>query len=137
MAAASSVASLQSRPVRGWLLLLWIMLTIVIPFLALGFSTRSFQTGYMFRGVLELGNAGFGIYCGRLLWKKNPKAVAYTCNLLYFRLGISASTAGLLVREGGELWYVQLEAIGGIIGTVIWLVYLNKSKRVKNTYGLP
>ena len=136
MAATPSVALLQAPApsgVRGWLLFLCVVLTIGTPLVVLLYSNTSFVTGYALRGVLALGYGGFAFYCGRLLWKKNPKGVAYTQYLLYFHLGrvsIMAGTHAAMKGYGGLMVLVQV----GV--AVAWLLYLSKSKRVKNTYDL-
>jgi hypothetical protein len=136
MAATPSVA-LHPAPgssvdVRSWLFVLCLWLTTAALF-TLAYSIQLLTKGYALRGVLGFAVAGFAYYCGRLLWKKNPKAVAYTRYLLYFNLGQASKIAENHIAMKGTAWLVALCQIGV---SVIWLLYLSKSNRVKNTYQL-
>jgi hypothetical protein len=136
MAARPQVALPQSPgatvEVRSWLFVLCLWLATAALF-TLAYSIQLFTKGYAFRAALGLGSAGFAYYCGRLLWKKNPKGAAYTRYFLYFNLGQASKIAENHAVVKGDAWLMALCQTGVAI---TWLLYLGKSKRVKNTYDL-
>jgi hypothetical protein len=67
------------------------------------------------------------------MWKKNPKGAAYTRYFLYFNLGQVSKIAETHAATKGD---ARLVALCQTCVTIIWLLYLNKSKRVKDTYDL-
>ena len=134
MAATPSVAlpraSGATVDVRSWLFVLCLWLTTASLF-TLVYSIQLLTKGYAFQGILGLGSAALAYYCGRLLWKKNPKGPAYTRYFLYFNLGQVSKVAENHAAMKGDAWLV---VSGQIAITVVWLLYLAKSQRVKNTY---
>ena len=96
-------------------------------------SIQLFTEGYAFPAAFGLASAGFAYYCGRLLWKKNPKGAAYTSYFLYFNLGQVSKIAETHAATKGDAWLV---ALCQTVVTIIWLLYLGKSKRVQDTYDL-
>jgi hypothetical protein len=139
--------------VRGWLLFLCIVLTIVNPLVVLVETARVLQHfggGYNMgtrqavaigvNVMAKLALAVFGFYAGSLLWAVRPGAV--TAAKLYFatRLLFAAVWPVTLLKLTGlhrgplfmKTW------AGGVIGAfllfVVCFFYLLKSRRVANTY---
>src|SRR5215471_18142490 len=120
--------------IRGWLLLLCVVLTITSPIVDLLGADHAFRFGRPLYGVFLIAHACFAEYCGILLWKKNRRGVTYAKFLLCINLGVIAISYLPSVWKG--LWGVVLFAVLAAAVQILCLWYLNKSKRVKNTYRM-
>jgi hypothetical protein len=94
-------------------------------------------------GLLSAGVMAFGIYAGVSLWtiKRNAVAIAKAYLVVYLiasavsnlilplMAGLPAEATGAIVRQGlsAMVW--------PYVGFSIWNSYLNKSRRVKATFG--
>jgi len=143
------------RGVRGWLLYLCLLLTVFQPLISIGlhaWTTLSVAPAFgRFPGllpviivdnVLAAGLAVFSVYAGILLWRVRPGAVATArvflfANFAYVLLApllmLLAGLPGELARQSVAESYTNIG--GSIGGAVIWLTYLQTSKRVRATYG--
>jgi len=120
--------------IRGWLLLICVVLTIPTPMVDFLGADHAFRFGYPLNGVFLIAHGCFAEYCGILLWKKNRRGVTYAKFLLYINLGNIAIRYVPSAWKG--LWGVGLFAVLAAGVQILCLVYLNKSKRVKNTYRM-
>jgi hypothetical protein len=153
----SSNTSIETKykGVGGWLLLFCIGLTILRPLM----TVFNLDSGYkqaspyfeVFPGlliitiidsVLSIALIGFSIYAGIVLWEIRPNAVKIAKKYLLTLLGYSILTAFLPFMAGlpseANLSMIGEIAKGifmSIIYVAVWYSYLNKSKRVKATYG--
>lgn len=143
------------RGVKGWLLLLCIIMTIISPlanaaYIIINHGNLSplyerfpeLQLTFIFDALLRLGLMAFSIYAGTALWRVRPNAVALAKMSWALFLGFAILsiflplTAGLppeaypqIIREGFR------GAFGPFLAYQLWTAYLNKSKRVKATYA--
>lgn len=139
--------------VRGWLLVLCLMLTIVGPAISAWLmldeyanSAAHFHESLGTR-ILVLGSlvltacaVAFGAYAGMRLWLIRPNAVGTAKHALLFGLAtdvvtttIEAATAQV---PGDQLLFqVEVSLIPSLIFFTLCFAYLNKSKRVCATYG--
>lgn len=91
---------------------------------ALMFSTLSFYGGY------------------GLAMKRTPDVVSRAKLILWFNYPINAIVSGIVIPAVMlGVWKEQMDSAIGVLGASllclwIWTAYLNKSKRVSNTYGL-
>ena len=143
------------KGVAGWLLIFCLGLTVLGPLvmlktLAVGY--REFA-GYFgeFPGLfvvtvintlLSLGIMAFSIYAGVGLWRIRPGAVKVAKKYLLYFLGYHAFTAYLpfmahLPSAATEAIVAQVvkDSFRAIMYVAIWYSYLNKSLRVRATYG--
>lgn len=143
--------------IRGWLLLFCVILTIVIPLFFLAnvisvyYSANSLTnrlqgmfTITVIQNILALGMTIFSIYAGISLWQIRLNAVRIAkryliCCMLY---SIVVTFLPQMVElPSGAHRIMNLELIKGILRTfvfvAIWYTYLNRSKRVKVTFGTP
>jgi hypothetical protein len=144
-------AETRYRGIRGWLLLLCVNLTVLLPFLMLIVVLGSFAdvsdgatAGFMagFHLLLTLPLTGFGVYAGLQLWRVRPGAVrkarGFFMTSFILAAGI-AVLAGVMMAVNSGRPEAAVQEIGrGLVspacGTVIWLVYLDRSKRVKANF---
>jgi MFS family permease len=153
----SPATPVEPRPKRvgGWLLLFCLGLTVFGPLITLGSLTalysESSQFFHRFPGLLvitvvdtllSLGLMVFGIYTGIGLWSIRAGAVRATKRYLLCVLGYSAVAAILPFMAGlpsavnkAMVPLVVIGTIGSVISFAIWYSYLNKSRRVRATYG--
>jgi len=142
--------------VRGWLLFLCVVLTVISPLA----TFISCMTGYddvspylgQFPGlrllvlvdaVLSLGLMVFSVYAGTGLWSIRPGAVQTAKRYLLFCLVYAAVAAvlpfmvGLPSTANGAMFGQGVKTIvGSFAYCAIWYSYLSKSKRVRATYPL-
>jgi len=138
--------------VRGWLLLLCVILTVISPLVVLAGSARPLhhvlvggmtarQAVAILADVLaRFAVAGYGVYAGYRLWAIRPGAVATA--KLYFALKLCFAVVWpwlfLEIVNVASNRIFLIGWIGGIIGAfilfVVWYFYLLKSRRVANTY---
>ena len=143
--------------VRGWLLLLCIYLVIVMPLIAILGAIGALQRaaaapalrGALFTEVvLEIGLAGLAAYAGWALYRMRRNAVkiakAYFIIMLVlaiFGFGVLLATAPALSQaQDNAALFNTLRAPATVailrqaILSVVWLVYLLRSKRVRATF---
>jgi hypothetical protein len=142
--------------VRGWLLLLCLYLIIAMPLMAflgtIGVLQRA-ATAPALRGallaevVLEITLAGLAAYAGWALYRMRPKAVkiakVYFIIMFWlalFGLGMLLATAPIVSQTQANALLNTLRApatvasIRQAILSLVWLIYLQRSKRVRVTY---
>ena len=139
--------------IQGWLLVLCIGLAIIFPATALyGIAATTFPAllhAHTIKGhilcaayaVLFGGVAVFSFAAGVRLWMVKPEAVGFAKRFLW---------TFLLVHFGYfAIWFFLCEPVGGvrlaemawyhiaasIPSFLLWIVYLEHSKRVRTTYG--
>jgi len=152
----TEIPELKKKSVGGWLLLFCIVLTIISPLLTLYSLVTSFaelephfvnysgfKTLFYLDTVLSTILMIFSIRAGISLWKVLPRAVNRAKNYLYLYasyIGISSIipfVVGLPSRFTEAMTPIVLtNIIRSVIFFSIWLAYLNKSKRVKETFEL-
>lgn len=148
----ASSDELKYDGVEGWLFLLCLDLVLISPLFILLFEPISFFHQIEVSGLVNHAKPltteisfwliwgvqvllmFFGIYCGRLLWKKNPKGVQLTKN--YFLLKIAFVAVFFFAFTTRIFSQETIQAIRLLIIYAIWYSYLNNSKRVKATYKL-
>jgi hypothetical protein len=143
--------------VRGWLLLLCLMLTLIGPAISLGLMANLYQLATQaapFRagspgvqaavfGALALMGVAvvYGAHAGVRLWLIRPNAVrtAKRALLLGLVADIVATTVEVaMAAQPGErllLLQVELHLLPSLLFFALGLAYLNKSGRVEATYG--
>jgi hypothetical protein len=113
--------------VGGWLLLLCILLTIIGPLLAFGQLSEIATTE--FQWIWGIALIVFSLITGILLWTKHR--IGWQVANIYFWSVSGLAWVGVCLNASSK----QIsQAIAVSIVSVIWLLYLNKSKRVWNTY---
>lgn len=143
----------EYKGVRGWLLVLCLMLTIVgpaisawlmaheysnaAPLFPTSLSTRVLVLGSL---ILMACSVVFGVYAGLRLWLIRPNAVNTAKHALLYGLAadivsttIEAATA--LVPSDRLLFQVVVSVIPSLVFFTLCFAYLNRSKRVYATYG--
>jgi len=143
--------------VSGWLLLLCIYLVIVMPLIAILGAIGALQraaTAPALRGalvtevVLELGLAILAAYAGWALYRMRRNAVRITkiyfiimFALAVFGLITLLATAPLLSQPQDNVALLNtlrapamVASIRQAILSAVWLVYLQRSKRIHATY---
>lgn len=144
------------KGVRGWLLLLCIILTIASPVINLAGLVSlnkmwkpyfdAFPGIYManlLRTILVSALIIFSIYSGAILWNKEPGAVKTAKVYLWTYLSYAVLYPVLFLVLAGlpKEDYVDVlktgipELIGQIGFFVVWYSYLLRSKRVRLTFG--
>jgi hypothetical protein len=138
--------------VRGWLLLLCIILTVINPVAVLVGIVRplhhAFAGGVPGRQAVaalldvmaELAVAGYGVYAGYRLWAVRPKAVLaaklYFAIKLFFVLlwpWVLLTITGIPRNHLFMVGWMRGVA-GAFVAFLIWFFYLLRSRRVANTY---
>jgi Kef-type K+ transport system membrane component KefB len=140
--------------VHGWLLVLCLYLMVLIPVLAvLGLlgawqgASRSptLQNALVFEAAFEFALAVFGFYAGLALYQKRPNAVviAKVYFIVMLTLGVlvlGIVLLGLVAQFSDPALAKQLRgpamaaALREIILSGVWLLYLERSERVRATY---
>ena len=157
---AESVAPLQQsqlRGVKGWLAFLCVILMIIGPVGTLLNSLMNIHTAELVEPLLKqvpewkhyvwliwafgLIYGAISFYNGFILWKSTQKAdltlakEIMICNSIFGVIAIGFLAPWLTMDMNNaliaNLIFMSLRAA---IFLAIWLTYLNKSKRVKNTY---
>jgi formylglycine-generating enzyme required for sulfatase activity len=121
--------------IGGWLLWFCIVITIISPaVVVIGAIAKPSLSS-----LLDLGLAVYGIFAGVKLWKIDPKALTYTKVFLWiqFGLGVLFSLTQIMVAVTEPAHPGSPDTAGGrmFVGSIIWLLYFAKSKRVKATFG--
>jgi hypothetical protein len=153
---SGDAVTLESRlqGVRGWLLVLCLYLTVIVPLLAvLGLvgawqaAARSptLQNALIYESILELALAGFALYAGVMLYQQRPNAVAIA--KIYFITMLTLGMLSLGIVLVGAVWQLSDQALSSqlrgpavfaavrqIVFAVAWLLYLERSRRVRATF---
>jgi ABC-type spermidine/putrescine transport system permease subunit II len=142
------------RGVRGWLLLLCLMLTVFGPAITVGLMVdeyRAFASRFAGSSGLHLAisvslglaacSTAYGMYAGWRLWRIRPGAVALARKALLFGLAVDLVTTAIDVAAApaassdlGFVHQVLLHAAPSLVFFTACLGYLNKSARVSATY---
>jgi hypothetical protein len=145
----------ELRGVKGWLLLLCMLLTIFDPSIVLVnlfVISDSARASYdlhpeVFRlilisGILGITLAVFSMYAGLSLWRLAPNAVTtarlYLIALaaLSVLLSFLPSLLGVSRDSQGAVSEVNLlNALLTLVYVAVWYSYLGRSRRVRATYG--
>ena len=143
----------EFRGVRGWLLALCLMLTVIGPAIAVWLmvieytgaeplfsESPSRQAAAIGSLVLSGCSVLFGAYAGLRLWLVLPNAVRTAKYALLFGLAVDIVTtafeaAAAQVPGHQILFHVELGLIPTLIFFTVCFTYLNQSKRVSATYG--
>ena len=129
-------------PIRGWLLLLCILLTTLNPaLLAVVAASSVANVGTTPFGLTLLGIrlvvTGVGVAAGMALWHKRPGAVTLAKAALVLAaveaIGRLSTRTGLSEAPPGTRLPLALAVIAY---NGLWYMYLEKSRRVRATYGL-
>ena len=144
------------KGVKGWLLLLCLLLTVFDPLVVLitlfavsdGARASYEANPPLFRlilisGVLRIGLAVFSMYAGLSLWRIAPKAVSTVRRYLVSVAFLSVFLLflpSLVGLSNDQSWDVSQENLFNALLTVvyvaIWYTYLARSKRVRATYAV-
>lgn len=131
----------QSQGIRGWLLVLCILLAVWAP-IALSFTASTALAALSVLGpslglllVVRVGVAAFGLAAGVALFARRGPAL----QLARASLVLSAATDVFVYATpyfpnnrmpGDEVFYIA----GTVAYCALWLAYLARSRRVSNTY---
>jgi len=153
---ASEASEAALHGVRGWLLLLAVLLTIVGPILTLigvasdmgtaerlGGQFPGLETALEINAFVALLFAIYSAYAGWGLWTKRPRAVSTAKEFLIAVLvaNILMPILVLMVADlpDREFFAVSFDGIARAIGIAVWVAiwysYLRRSKRVRATYA--
>jgi hypothetical protein len=124
--------------IGGWLLLLIIRLWIGAVIRAIG----GLATGLSLMGILSFGYAALAGVAAYLLGRKSAKGVMaakiyLVADALYYALSLLDSMIGDATPQLSSSFPPWFKPSGYLIASVLWIVYLARSERVKNTYSLP
>jgi len=114
--------------IGGWLLLQCIVLTILGPFGYLGVIVSTPATPFRILAVILFA---FSLVAGILLWRREQHAISLVqvyWILTWISFPIVARINGYSAAEAFRI------ALVGLIPVVIWVPYLSRSARVRNTY---
>ncbi len=145
----------RDQGVGGWLLLLCLGLTIFRPLFTLGSIVVTYGESAQYFGkypglmivtfidtVLSIGLMAFSICAGIGLWRVQSNAVQVTKVFLLCLLGYAVVSSVLPFLAGlpseanvDMIAPVATSAFKVVIYVAIWYSYLNKSERVRATYG--
>lgn len=140
--------------VRGWLLVLCVMLTVVGPFISFGLMAKKYaELAPSIAGsgglelmlyasfAIKLSIVAYGVYAGVRLWSIQPDAVNTAKRALLFGLAAGIVATAVQVAVGPEsnahvglLRDVMRHFIPSLVFFTICFAYLNKSTRVHATY---
>jgi hypothetical protein len=130
--------------VRGWLLFLCAILTVVFPITCVLPTVTALQSGHNPLGLTytlcDLALGVFSFIAGLRLWRIRPNAVAFTKLFLLLRAAFAIAVyVRVLVGTGAALDPNSAESMVSILAspllfTVLWYSYLTKSRRVHATY---
>ena len=138
------VPAVKYTGVEGWLAFLVFYLLFLLPLgsgiglvqklrpLLTDASTRNGRLlPTLIFSVASILAAGMGIYAGIALWKIYPNAVAVTKRFLvaFLIAGVAISTVQYHTL-GDRIWGIA----DALAFCLVWYAYLNRSKRVANTY---
>jgi len=145
--------------VGGWLALLVAGMLVLGPLLGIGRTYAEFiTTEHQYPALAQVAEwssfktvewiavlvfCAISIYGGLgLATKQTPDAVSRAKLVLWFNYPISIFVIGVIIPavmipdSGKEVAMAIPSLIASLIAVGIWTAYLNRSKRVRNTYGL-
>lgn len=125
----------ELRGVRGWLLVFVIVVFVnSVPglFSAVILLERSEGFGEVLFGLSALLLFAYGCFAFFLLVKKDERAPSHAAKWLIATACFSILSGALVYLDGGGPIWVQLWSVAS---AVIWMTYLEKSRRVAITYG--
>ena len=149
----SSQPGAEPKAVRGWLLVLCVMLTVVGPIIAVWLmvheysnaaplATKPFaiQVSVLASLLLSACAVAFGAYAGMRLWLIRPDAVTTAKRALLFGLAVDVVTTTIQATTALDpsdrfLFQVEVSLVPSLIFFTLCFAYLNRSKRVYATYG--
>jgi hypothetical protein len=146
--------SAGQKQVGGWLLVLCLLLTIVNPVLSIAFLYLMFSIVADFPKmvapavlviIVTAPLTCYSVYAGVALWKIKPGATAtarnYLMTVLFCSIAGTAISFLRLIFSSSNLRGVEATFTFSLIGTIltiisvsIWHSYLNRSRRVGETY---
>ena len=152
----TEIPQLKKKSVGGWLLFLCLVLAIISPLMTLYSLVTSFaelepqfvtypgfKTLFYVDTVLSTILMIFSIRAGVSLWKVLPGAVTRAKNYLYLYASYIAVSSIIPFVVGLPSMFTEAmtpivltNIIRSVIFFSVWLAYLNKSKRVKETFEL-
>lgn len=132
-----------------------IVLTILTPVITVFNITSGYQevspyfemyprflTVIVIDAVFSIALTGFSIYAGVALWKIRPNAVKIAKKYLLAMLGYSILGSFLpfmagLPSEANQAMIAEVakDLFRAVISFAVWYSYLNRSVRVRETYG--
>jgi len=139
--------------VRGWLLVLCLMLTVVGPALSvwlmaheyasaapLGAQPEGVQAAVLASLLLSAAAVAFGAYAGGRLWLIRPNALTTAKQALLFGLAVDVVTTTIeaaTAQVPGDrlLFQVEVSLVPSLVFFTLCFAYLNRSQRVHATYG--
>jgi hypothetical protein len=152
---SASESSSVPTEVSGWLLALCLILTIVFPATSLyriiSHTIPTVIAAHTLNRILLLSVysllfsalAVFSFVAGLRLWLVRPHAVGFTrrflqayliANAAYFVFWIAVIRPAKQVAYAEMGWY---HIVGPAAFVFLWYIYLEHSKRVRNTYAVP
>jgi len=140
--------------VRGWLLVLCLMLTVIGPALSAWLAFNEYamfapnlagspglQGAAFVSMVITACAVAFGIYAGVCLWRIRPKAVTTAKQALLAGLAadIVTTTIDIVagpnpIAEGQLLYQIEIGLVPSLVFFTLCFSYLNRSSRVHATY---
>jgi hypothetical protein len=130
----AGVSSEKPKGIGGWLLLLIVRLWIGTAVRLIG----GFAAGFSLIGLFSFGSVALSGAAALLLGFKNAKGVLIAkiflaADAIYYSLSLIDSLLGSDSQVSSSMppWF---QPSGYLIASVLWLVYLIRSRRVKNTY---
>jgi hypothetical protein len=127
----------RSVGVRGWLLVLCILLTVLrgLAFLFMILTAVFANDTSKLVVLLFAVYSAYGLSVGILLWSKVRMSVSYAKFFFIAQPAILFGLWSLLLQQDPSSATEALRAIiGGTIGSIVWFSYLTFSKRVRDTY---
>ena len=131
--------------IAGWLQFLCVMMTMLIPASVIyevfgtlqnleSYSNRylNFQSSFTIEIIVKLVVVIFSIYAGTRLWQKRPGAVVLSMG--FFAFTILSNLILYVVRFELSVYNDLNELVRTIIVASLWILYLLKSVRVRNTF---
>ncbi|MCE9658386.1 MAG: DUF2569 family protein [Burkholderiales bacterium] len=139
--------------VRGWLLVLCLMLTTIGPLISVWLMAHQYDefapylagsaglSVVIFVSLILTGcSVAFGAYAGLRLWRIKPNAVATARYALFASLAadivstVIAVSALPMHADGPLLRQVEIDLVPSLLFFTVCLAYLNRSSRVRATY---
>jgi hypothetical protein len=142
------------RGVRGWLLVLCLMLTVIGPLVCAWLMANEYsafapyfaasvglQAAVLVSLAITASSVAFGVYAGLRLWLIRPRAVTTAKQALLLGLGADIVTTMIDVAAGPSpdaadrlLWQFTFNLAPSLIFFTLCFAYLNRSIRVRATY---
>lgn len=144
----------EPKGIGGWLFFLCLILTILAPAVTLISMVVGLSDGLRFMGVvpgwtgflvtdtvLSLAVVAFSMTAGIALWRTRPNgarlATAALGVIILYNLAALVMTKLFPLPnevESEMLKELTPSSLRGVVVSLIWLVYLKKSRRVRNTF---